>query len=164
MVRGFAELAALIGIKDPGRIHSFGEMTTLYLGLTGAYIGRNAWQKYRGKDDAAAVPHYVFLNIKRGYFYMVLWAVLCFIAYMLKGMDITTRLPYELTITTLGVLGGLLGNKAINGFLDRRTVGQLETADAATAAADHGAAIMTYVEKNGRITNTQCQQITGLKE
>jgi hypothetical protein len=162
MIEGFGTLAAMAGITDPGRIHSFGEMTTMYLGMLGLYIGRNAVRQYQGKDDAEALPRYVFLKIQRGYFYLAMWGTLCFVAYMLKAFEVISRMPYELTITTLGVAGGLFGDKVLKGFLDKRTVRQLDTADAASTAADHGGSIMEYIEKNGRITNNECQQLTGL--
>jgi hypothetical protein len=74
------EFEELIGVPNPGRIHSFVEMTTLYLAFIGAYIGRNAWRKYQKKDDSEAVPHYVFQRIERGYFYMTVWGSLCFVS------------------------------------------------------------------------------------
>jgi hypothetical protein len=139
-------------------------MTTMYLGMLGLYIGRNAVRQYQGKDDKEALPRYVFLKIQRGYFYLAMWGTLCFVAYMLKAFEVISRMPYELTITTLGVAGGLCGDKVLKGFLDKRTVRQMETADAASTAADHGGSIMDYIEKNGRVTNAECQQVTGLKE
>jgi hypothetical protein len=154
-------LALLLHVKDAGAVHSFGELTTAYLGFLAAYIGRNAWLKYSGKEDAEQAPSYVILRIKRGYFYLGLWGTLSFVAYMLKGMAVINRLPYELVITTAGVAAALLGDKAIKGFLDKRAAGQLLAAD--TAASKHDT-IMGYVAAHQKITNKECRQVTGLSE
>ncbi|MHB9155849.1 MAG: hypothetical protein ACYC5N_09215 [Endomicrobiales bacterium] len=157
LVPGFA---LLVGLEDPGRIHSYGEVTSMYLGLLGVYIGRNAWRKYTGKEDAEAVPHYVFLRIQRGYFYLALWGTLCFVAYMLKALTIASAMPHELAITTLGVMAALFGDKAIKNFLDKRTVSQLQTEDASRSSGDR---VMEYVEANRRITNQECCTLAGIR-
>jgi DNA-binding transcriptional ArsR family regulator/uncharacterized membrane protein YeaQ/YmgE (transglycosylase-associated protein family) len=162
MVKGFGEIAGVFGVGDPGKIHSFGEMTTMYLGLIGAYIGRNAWQKYKNAADTDEVPRYLFLKVQRGYFYTALWVTLCFTAYMLKGFDLIQRLPYELTVTAIGVFGLLVGDKTIKHYLDKRTVSLLGAADAESNAANHKDTVMAQVAKNGRVTNRECQEITGL--
>jgi predicted transcriptional regulator len=103
----------------------------------------------------------VFLRIKRGYFYLALWGTVYFVSLMLMAMSITSRLPYELALTCTGVLGGLVGDAAFKHFLGKRTMRQLETADAAGSNHD---LIMNHVEQNGRITTAECQQVTGLKD
>jgi hypothetical protein len=153
--------AGMTGLADPGKIHSIPEITSMYLGLLGVYIGRNAWRQYSGKDDKEALPQYVFLRIKRGYFYLALWGTVYFISLMLMAMSVTSRLPYELALTCTGVLGGMVGDAAIKHFLGKRTMRQLETADAAGSNSD---SIMKFVEQNGRITNRQCRELTGLKD
>jgi hypothetical protein len=158
LVPGFA---GMTGLADPGKIHSIGEITTMYLGLLGVYIGRNAWRQYAGKDDKEALPQYVFLRIKRGYFYLALWGTMYFIGLMLMAMGITSRLPYELALTCTGVLGWLVGDTAIKSFLNKRAVRQLEIA---AAAATHSDTIMTHVEQHGRITNSECRELTGVKD
>jgi hypothetical protein len=156
LIPGFA---GLTGLADPGKIHSIGEITGAYLGLLGTYIGRNAYRQYQGKDDKDALPQYVFLRIKRGYFYLSLWGTFYFVSLMLMAMSITSRLPYELALTATGVLGGLVGDSAVKYFLNKRSIRQLETA---AAASDNHATVMDYVEKNGRITNAECRQVTGV--
>ena len=152
-------VAEVTGMRDPGKVHSFGEMTTAYLGFLGLYIGRNALRKYQGKEDAEALPTYVFLHIQRGYFYLALWGVLSFVAYMLKAMTLIGRMPHELMITTCGVTAALFGDKAIKGFLDKRGVRQMENA---AAASDYSDAVMRHLDAHGRITNRECCSITNL--
>ena len=155
---GMTGLARSVGIPDPGAIHSIGQLTTAYLGFLGLYIGRNALRKYSGQDSDT-VPTYVFLGMTRGYFYLSLWGTLCFAAFMLEAFTLISRMPYELVITMSGVTAALFGDKVIKGFLDKRAVGQLQKEADATDSRD---AILACVDKNGRITNKECRQVTGL--
>jgi uncharacterized membrane protein len=131
MIPGFA---GLTGLQDPGRVHSIGGITSMYLGLVGAYIGRNAWRKYKNKDDAEQVPQYMFLRIRRGYFYVAMWGTLCFVAYMLKAMTLISRMPYELVLTATGVMAELFGDKVLKGIVSRQTVQEIGQE---IASADH---------------------------